>query len=301
MKLALGPILYEWKREDALRFYDDVARTDVDRVYVGEVVCVKKGLKVKDIENVAGMLTEAGKEVVISTLAVVSNEEELEHTRALAALPYPVEANDMSVFNMVDPGQKEIYAGPHITSYNVPSIEFLKGCGVRGVTFPVEISGESVAYNIEKTGIAGEVFAHGKVPLAFSWRCYTSKAYGLNKTDCKHDCIKHPGGMEIKTMDGEPLFIVNGTSILSARTFSLIREIEDLKAKGVEFLRISPEPEGTAKVIEVFRRRIDGAMDPEEGLDAIKTLTSGELSNGWYYGGAGKDYILKETLERTFL
>jgi collagenase-like PrtC family protease len=301
MKLTLGPILYEWKREDALRFYDDVARMDVDRVYVGEVVCVKKGLRIEDIEAVAGMLAEAGKEVVISTLAVVSNEEELEHTRALVGLPYPVEANDMSVFNMVDSGQKEIYAGPHITSYNVPSIEFLKGCGVRGVTFPVEISGESVAYNIEKTGIPGEVFAHGKVPLAFSWRCYTSRAYGLNKTDCKHDCSRHPGGMEIKTMDGEPLFIVNGTSILSARAFSLIQEVEDLKAKGVGLLRISPELEGTEKVMEIFRRRMDGSMGLEEGLEAIKSLAGGEIANGWYYARAGKDYILKETLERTFL
>lgn len=293
MKLTLGPVLYEWKREDFLRFYEEVCRMDVDRVYVGEVVCVKKGPSIKDIEAVASMLTGAGKEVVLSTLAVVSNEEELDHTRDIAALPYPVEANDMSVFGMVDPADKTLYAGPHITSYNVPSIEFLKGAGVKGVTFPVELSGESIAYIIRHTDVQGEVFAHGKVPLAFSWRCYTSRAYGLTKTGCRHDCARHPAGMEIKTMDGEPLFNVNGTSILSADTYSLIGEVEELKAGGAGLIRVSPEHKGTATVLELFRKRMEGALAPGEGLKAIKSITKGNVCNGWYHGRAGKDYVVK--------
>jgi len=133
MELTLGPVLFEWKREETLRFYDRVADMPVDRVYLGEVVCSKKrGLTVEDVGTVADRLTRAGKKVVLSSLAVVSNEEEIELTRSLVKLPFPVEANDMSVFNMVDPAQREVSAGPHITTYNVPSIEFLKGIAASG-------------------------------------------------------------------------------------------------------------------------------------------------------------------------
>jgi len=151
--------------------------------------------------------------------------------------------------------------------------------------------GGDLAYNIAKTGVPGEVFAHGKVPLAFSWRCYTSRAYGLTKTGCAHDCARHPGGMEIKTVDGEPLFTINGTSILSAKTYSLVTEVEDLKAMGVARIRVSPEPAHTARVLEVFKSRILGELGPAEGLRGIRGLTDGEVSNGWYHGRAGKEYV----------
>src|SRR3990167_7129377 len=113
MELTLGPVLFDWKKEEFFRFYDEVADMSVDRIYLGEVVCVKKkGLSIKDIEVIGKKLEKAGKEVVVSSLAVVSNEEELKLVRDMASLPFAVEANDMSVFNIVR-SQKEIIAGPH--------------------------------------------------------------------------------------------------------------------------------------------------------------------------------------------
>jgi len=295
MELTLGPVLFEWKREETLRFYDRVADMPVDRVYLGEVVCSKKrGLTVEDVGTVADRLTRAGKKVVLSSLAVVSNEEEIELTRSLVKLPFPVEANDMSVFNMVDPAQREVSAGPHITTYNVPSIEFLKGIGVGRVTFPVELSGDSIAYNIEETGVRGEVFAHGRVPLAFSWRCYTSRAHGLNKTDCRHDCVRYPDGMVIKNLEGTELFTINGPSILSAATYTLCEFVEDLSEKGVSSIRISPQYSGTERVAEVFKKRIEGSMGPEEALEELREVSpagAGGFCNGWWLGAPGKDYF----------
>ena len=294
MELTLGPVLFEWKRDELVRFYDEVAEMDVDTVYIGEVVCTRKlALDFGDLGRIAEKLAGRGKKVVLSSLAVVSNEDELEFTRRLAAFPYAIEANDMSVLNIVDPSKREVRAGPHITSYNAPSIEFLKEVGIRHVTFPVELPRESVLYNIRHTGIEGEVFVHGKVPLAFSWRCYTSRAFGLGKTDCRHHCAGFPDGMEIKTMDSEPLFTINGTTLLSASTYTLIESVEDLKDIGVKAIRVSPQYRGTGKVVELFRKRIKGELEAAEGLDEIKGLTPGGLCNGWYMGGAGKDYISK--------
>jgi len=291
MELGLGPILFEWKRDEVLAFYEKVAEMDVDRVYLGEVVCAKKlGLSVRDIEGVADMLTRAGKKVVLSSLAVVSNEKELGLVRALVELPYAIEANDMSVFNMVDPKEREVSCGPHITTYNVPSIEFLKGLGVRRVCFPVELPAESVAYNIEHTGIEAEVFAWGRAPLAFSWRCYTSRAHGLLKTNCQHNCADYPGGIVIRTMDGEPVFTINGTSILGAATLSLSGETEALEAMGVGALRISPQFEGTGEVVRIFRERLRGGLGAEEAGALLGELAGeGGVVNGWYHGLAGRD------------
>ena len=292
MELTLGPVLFGWKRAELLKFYEEAASFDVDRVYIGTPVCAKMAtLSIADIEEIASALKSAGKSVVLSTLAVVSNEAELDFVRELITLPLPVEANDMSVFNMVDPTAREVFAGPHITTYNAASIEFLQGIGVKRMTAPVELSGESVAYNIEHTGIETELFAHGKVPLAFSWRCYTSRAFGLTTTGCAHDCMRFPDGMVISTMDGEEVFTINGTSVLSARTYTLAGEVEELSGMGVHALRISPQSKGTAQVAGIFRARVNGTLGAAEALDELDALSTERLSNGWYHGRAGKDLI----------
>ncbi|MBI5893227.1 MAG: U32 family peptidase [Deltaproteobacteria bacterium] len=322
MKLTLGPVLFDWKREDLIRFYDEVKDMPVDRVYLGEVVCAKKkGLSAEDIEAVGKKLEKAGKEVIVSSLAIVSNEDELNFVREICRLPFPVEANDMSAFNIINPpvspfvkggfsnipplvkgdtGGFEIIAGPHITTYNVPSIQFLQGLGIKKVVFPVELSRDAIKYNIENTNIDGEVFAHGKVPLAFSWRCYTSRAYGLNKTNCKHHCRLHPDGMVLRTIEKEPMFTVNGTSILSANTYTLLEFVEDLNCIGVSALRISPQWQGTKEVVDVFKKRIDGEISGEQGMTMLKqTSQTGspikafgdKFCNGWYLGKAGKEYV----------
>lgn len=295
MELTLGPVLFDWSQDDLLRFYEQAARMDVDRVYIGEVVCTRKlGFSRSDLKSIIKLLEDAGKKVTLSSLAVISNEDELEFTRRLLEFGCSIEANDMAVFNMTDPKAREVFAGPHITAYNAPTIEFLKSVGVNRVTFPVEMSKESFGYCLKETGVFGEVFAHGKAPLAFSWRCYTSRAFGLNKTNCKHDCLKYPDGMDLKTVDGENIFSVNGTSILSADTYTLIEFVDSLREAGAGALRISPQSKDTGKIVEVFRARMNGAIDNKEALSELKSVTTGGFSNGWYLGGAGKDYLERE-------
>lgn len=297
MELTLGPVLFDWEKEELLRFYDEAADMPVDMVYLGEVVCAKKKrLNVKEIESVGKKLEKAGKKVVISSLVVISNEEEMKLARDMASLPFTIEANDMSLFNIVTPNAElltpnSIIAGPHITTYNVPSIEFLKSIGVKRVVFPIELSRDSVKYCIEHTGIDAEVFAHGKAPLAFSWRCYTSRAYGLNKSNCQYHCKQHPDGMLLKTIDNEPTFTINGTSVLSALTYTLVEVVEDLKTIGVNALRISPQYQHTRHIVDVFRKRMDGIIGPEEGLTALKETSPQGFCNGWYWGKAGKEYV----------
>jgi len=71
-KLSLGPVLYYWSREDLFAFYDQVAGWPLDSVSLGEVVCSKRrSLKFEEWLEIAERLRQAGKEVVLSTLALI--------------------------------------------------------------------------------------------------------------------------------------------------------------------------------------------------------------------------------------
>lgn len=297
MELTLGPVLFEWKKQDLMEFYEDVAEMPVDTVYVGEVVCSKRrSLTLLDMERIGNMLKKAGKKPVMATLAVVSNEEELNFTREVCSLPFAIEANDASALNMVKASKKEVFAGPHIKTYNREAVNFFKSLGIKRITYPVELPKESVRHNTEGSGMEAEVFSHGKLPLAFSWQCYTLRAHGRKKSDCARDCVRYPDGMELKTTENEEIFTLNGTSVLSAKTFTLIENIEELRAIGVSALRISPDFKNTKATVELFRRRLSAELAPSEGLKELKGIYKTDFTNGFYAGRPGKDFIPREEI-----
>ena len=172
---------------------------------------------------------------------------------------------------------------------------------MKGITFPVELSCDSIKHNIENINSSyddfyTEIFAHGKLPLAFSWRCYTSRAFNLTKSTCKHDCARYPDGMVISSLEGEQVFTVNGTSILSAAPTSLVEFTEDLGRAGVLGLRISPHHRHTKKTVGVFRKKLNGELSGPEAIKELQgiygqdtdTGKDVEFVNGWYFGKAGK-------------
>ena len=292
MEITLGPVLFDWKREDLLKFYAEVADMPLETVYLGEVVCSRRrGLTLEDIKEVADTLKAKGKKVFLSTLAIVSTEEELSYIRGLTELGHPIEANDISAVSIALEKGLECAAGPHITTYNTDDIALLKRMGITRITFPVELPSEAVKYNTENCDISTEVFAYGKVPLAFSWRCYTSRAYGLTSSNCKFDCRKYPDGMDISSIDDEPIFNINGKSILSNDTYSLIEYIDELRGMKVGAIRISPQSVSTGEIVKIFRERVDGVIDKAEALSEVRRVTGDGLCNGWFRGRAGKDYL----------
>ena len=78
MKLSLGPLQYFWPRERTLAFYREAAHWPVDVVYLGETVCSKRReLGTRDWIALADELAASGKEVVLSSLALVEAESEI--------------------------------------------------------------------------------------------------------------------------------------------------------------------------------------------------------------------------------
>ena len=78
VRLTLGPVLYNWSADRLTDFYAHIAdEADIDRVHLGEVVCGKRAPFTEAIwPEVIERLEAAGKQVVISLLALPSNVRE---------------------------------------------------------------------------------------------------------------------------------------------------------------------------------------------------------------------------------
>ena len=54
----------------------------------------------------------------------------------------------------------------------------------------------AVAYSLTFSGDgATEAWAFGRLPLAFSARCFTARHHHLNKDDCGFRCLEDPDGL----------------------------------------------------------------------------------------------------------
>ena len=77
-KISLAPIPYFWTAEQVHDYYERMAESQVDTFYLGEVICSKrKALRLADWLVIGKMLAGHGKEVVLSTLALVEAASEL--------------------------------------------------------------------------------------------------------------------------------------------------------------------------------------------------------------------------------
>lgn len=293
MKLALGPILYLWPREQVIDFYKQAAGWPVDIVYLGEVVCSKRRLlRTDDWLAIADELTAAGKEVVLSTLALVEAESELKTMRRIVENgTYLVEANDMAAVQMAA-NKVPFVAGPHLNLYNCESLALMHQAGARRWVMPVELSHDTlqVLLNGCSSQMETEVFVYGRLPLAFSARCFTARNEGLPKDDCQLRCGDYPDGIVMRSQEEQEFLTINGIQTQSATTACLLDALPEMAAMGVDVLRLSPQSHHMAEVVEIFYEVRDGELSIEEGLKTLKKIAGGELSNGFWYGRSGMEW-----------
>jgi O2-independent ubiquinone biosynthesis protein UbiV len=290
MKLALGPLLYYWPRNTVFSFYESIAATPVDVVYLGEAVCSRRHeLRQADWLDVAGRLREAGKEVVLSTQVLLESGSDVSTMHKIAANgEYRVEANDMGAVHRLA-GKAAFVAGPHLNLYNLPTLEWMAKLGATRWVIPLEMKRDDLAVLQQgrPAGLETEVFAYGRMPLAFSARCFTARHRNLPKDDCRFSCIDHPDGLVLKTREAEEFLVLNGIQTQSARVYNLLDEVGVMQAMGVDVLRISPQANDTQQVIALFDQARTGALAPQEALARLTPFMPAESCNGYWHGRPG--------------
>lgn len=286
MKLSLGPIQYYWPIEEVQAFYLQARDWPVEIVYLGEVVCSKRReLRLLDWLEIADMLEEAGKEVVLSTLALMEAESELITLQKICENgDFKVEANDMAAVHLIN--SRPFVAGPHLNLYNGSSLELMHETGAVRWVMPLELSANTLTelQSQRPAGLATEVFAYGHMPLSFSARCFTARANNVPKDQCELRCIDYPQGMPLQTQEDQELFTINGIQLQSGLPSNLLGEMERLQQLKVDVLRLSPQAEGMQQIVTAF----DAARKGEQS-EAIDTLMAAntEWCNGYWHGEAG--------------
>lgn len=291
MKLALGPLLYYWPRQETLDFYAGIAASPVDVVYLGETVCSRRHeLRLDDWLNLGRELAAVGKEVVLATQSLIESESDLKTLRQIIGQgEFRVEANDMGAVRLLAEARvSDWVAGATLNIFNPHTLELLMEAGAGRWVVAPEIPGAALAE--VRAGltrpIETEVFAYGRLPLAHSARCFTARHFNLQKDACEFRCLSIMDGIPLRTREGQPFLTLNGVQTQSARVHNLLADLPSLASRA-EVLRISPQGAHGRDIIDIFRAALDGRLTPVAALDASRDYMPEAPCNGFWHGRPG--------------
>ena len=267
MKYSLGPVLYYWPKTETEAFYHAAKESEADIIYMGETVCTKRReMKVPNWLELAKEIAKSGKQVVLSTLALLEAPSELNDLRQLVNNgDFLVEANDLAAINIAQENKLPFVAGPAINCYNALTLKLLQKQGMVRWCMPVELSRDWLSnvlkqfesLNIEKN-FEVEVFSYGYLPLAYSARCFTARSEDRPKDKCETCCIKYPVGREVFSQERQKVFVLNGIQTQSGYCYNLGNNLKEMKGL-VDIVRISPLGLETLDIVKQFKANEDGS------------------------------------------
>lgn len=291
MELTVGPNPFLWDSARLRAFHNDLAEAPVARVVLGEFVCSKRQpFLQEEFTRAIGMMQDAGKEVALTTLALITLERDRAMTAELGARVLPVEVNDISALRHIPQG-RSFWVGPLVNVYNEGTLRWLAARGAVRICLPPELpqtSVEVLAALASELGVALEVWGHGRVPLAISGRCYHARLHGRRKDNCRFVCAEDPDGREVDTIDGQRFLAVNGVQTLSDTTACTAHQMPALQAAGVNALRLSPQSGDFRAICSEYAALLGGRTTPDAMTREIaKHVPGGRLSDGFARGEAG--------------
>jgi collagenase-like PrtC family protease len=270
LALTVGPVLYHWSRDTLMHFYASLADGPADTIVLGEAVCARRReLRLDDWLALGRDLTDAGKEVVLVAQTLIETEADLRLLeRQAEQQSFAVEAGDASALQLLA-GRVPLVLGPHLNIYSREALVEHADLGAQRWVAPVELALDKVALvNPSQdpvrtpTGevIATEAWVFGRLPLAFSARCFTARHH----------------------------HVLNGTQTQSAAVQNLLGDGPALRAAGVTRLRLSPCAQGFTEVLNDF----DAVMNLGKAVDGrvaawVDSGMPGPFSNGYARGLPG--------------
>jgi collagenase-like PrtC family protease len=249
-------------------------------------------LRLPDYLEIAEKLSAAGKEVVLSSQTLIESESDLKALRKLIADGrFKVEANEWGAVRMLAEAGRPFIAGPTLNAYNPDTLAMLAEMGATRWVPPVEMPREMIQQMLaalpEAIRIETELFGYGRLPLAFSARCFTARHYNLQKDDCQFRCLDHPDGLVLASREGEDFLAINGIQTQSAKVMSLAHRFDELQPAGIDVLRLSPQARNMQRVIAIFRALADGGIKPAQAPAQLDRFMPAAPCDGYWLGEAG--------------
>lgn len=287
MKYAIGPVLWYWPSDKLENFYQRAAQSSAEIVYLGEAVCSKRrATPFAQWMEMGRALAQHGKQVVISTLALLQSPSELKELRRYVENgEFLIEANDIGTVNMAAERQLPFVAGPTLNVYNAQTLQLLLKEGMTRWCMPVEMSRDWLIQLLQQCDAAGmrdrfevEVLGYGYLPLALSARCFTARSENRAKDDCQTCCIDYPNGRRVLSQEGQQVFVLNGIQTMSGYCYNLGNDLVGMH-NSVDIVRLSPQDDSTLEDVDRFRAN--------EAGEAPLMVARGSDSNGYWRRLAG--------------
>ncbi|HLB30596.1 MAG TPA: U32 family peptidase, partial [Gammaproteobacteria bacterium] len=137
------------------------------------------------------------------------------------------------------------------------------------------------------SGLEVEALAFGRLPLAFSARCFSARANNRGKDQCGFICGEYADGMLVNTQEDQPFLLINGIQIQSAATCNLIGHYAELRDRGVDILRLSPQADGMPEIVATVRSVIDGRTEARDAAGQLQQYETFGGCDGYWNGAAG--------------
>ena len=231
-------------------------------------------------------LAASGKQVVLSTLALLQSPSEVKELRRYVENgEFLLEANDIGTVNMAAERKLPFVAGPTLNVYNAQTLQLLLQEGMTRWCMPVEMSRDWLIQLLQQCHDAGlrdrfevEAIGYGHLPLALSARCFTARSENRAKDDCQTCCIDHPTGRRVLSQEGQQVFVLNGIQTMSGYCYNLGNDLAGMHG-WIDIVRLSPQDESTLAQVDRFRAN--------EAGEAPLMMARGSDSNGYWRRLAG--------------
>lgn len=279
--LTLAPVAFAWSAQALQRFYQQVASEQrIERVYLGEVVCRKRGiLSLSGWLELADLLQQSGKEVVFSLPWLINSlADERYVDKVLSVWPGVVEANDLTGVAAASAAQRPFVGGNQLAIYNPATLTWMVAKGLRSWSPPVELGQawlDAIVAGAEALPEI-ELFAFGHQMLGISARCMQARSAGKCRADCQQLCLDAPSAT-LHTLDNQALLLANGHTIMSSGECNLLA-LESKIPEYVGRLRVSlTYPDQLALLAsyhqEVLPEHVNGFWFGKAGLSRVASNT----------------------------